>query len=101
MSNDSANTPQKHLKTCGVGTFGEGIGGRIADRLFKVTPGHDAEYALEQASVLMSCVYKITLEAGIERDDNLVWAAHYLSGMAKALVEDVAHGMMTGPVRRS
>jgi len=28
-----------------------------------------------------------------------VWAAHYLSGMAKALVEDVAHGMMTGPVR--
>ena len=25
--------------------------------------------------------------------------AHYLSGMAKVLVEDIAHGMMTGPVR--
>jgi hypothetical protein len=25
-----------------------------------------------------------------------VWAAHYLSGMAKALVEDVAHVMATG-----
>ena len=29
----------------------------------------------------------------------LVWGVHYLSGMAKALVEDVAHGMMTVPIR--
>ena len=89
----------KHLKTTGVGTFGEGIGGHGDDRLFRVTPGHDAEYALEQASVLMDCVYRMTLQSGVERDDILVWAAHYMSGMAKALVEDVAHGMMTGPVR--
>ncbi|HKS14022.1 MAG TPA: DUF3077 domain-containing protein [Pseudomonas sp.] len=89
----------KHLKTTGTGSFGEGVGGRVADRLFKVTPGHDAEYALEQATVLMDCVYKMTLQSGVERDDILVWVAHYLSGMAKALVEDVAHGMMSGPVR--
>ncbi|CAG8871325.1 hypothetical protein PS627_04394 [Pseudomonas fluorescens] len=88
-----------HYKTTGVGTFGEGIGGCISDRLFKVAPGHDAEYALEQASVLLDCVYRMTLQAGVERDDILVWGAHYLSGMAKALVEDVTHGMMTGPVR--
>ena len=71
----------------------------MEERLFKVTPGHDAEYALEQAGVLMNCVYKITLQAGIDQDATLVWAAHYLSGMAKALVEDVTHGMLTGPVR--
>ena len=99
MTTDSPNNKFKHYKTTGIGTFGEGIGGRPADRLFKVTPGHDAEFALGQASVLMDCVYKMTLEAGVERNDILVWGAHYLSGMAKALVEDVTHGMITGPVR--
>ncbi|WP_422418632.1 DUF3077 domain-containing protein [Pseudomonas sp. GZD-222] len=79
-----------------LGSFGEGIGGRIEDRLFRTTAGHDAQYALEQSSILMSCVYKITLQAGLDQDDTLAWVAHYLSGMAKALVEDVAHVMMTG-----
>ncbi|VVP75957.1 hypothetical protein PS910_01495 [Pseudomonas fluorescens] len=95
----SSNMKLKELKTPGIGTFGEGVGGKIADRLFKVQPGHDAEYALEQASVLLDCVYKMTLDAGIDGNGQMVWGAHYLSGMAKALVEDVAHGMMTGPVR--
>ena len=89
----------KVLKTTGVATFGEGVTGKHADRLFKVLPGHDAEYALEQASVLLNCVYRMTLEAGVEHNGDMVWGAHYLSGMAKALVEDVAHGMMSGPVR--
>ncbi|MEG0859615.1 MAG: DUF3077 domain-containing protein [Pseudomonas sp.] len=89
------------IKTCGLGSFGEGIGGRIEDRLFRITAGHDAQYALEQSSMLMSCVYKLTLQAGLDQDDTLAWAAHYLSGMAKALVEDVAHVMMTGPVNRT
>lgn len=95
----SNNVNFKELKTSGVGTFGEGVGGKIADRLFKVTPGHDADYALEQASVLLDCVYKMTLDAGVEGNGQMVWGVHYLSGMAKALVEDVAHGMMTEPVR--
>lgn len=95
----SSNMKLKDLKTSGVGTFGEGVGGKIADRLFKVTPGHDAEYALEQASVLLDCVYKMTLEAGVEGNGQYIWGVHYLSGIAKALIEDVAHGMMTGPVR--
>ncbi|CAG8871031.1 hypothetical protein PS627_04246 [Pseudomonas fluorescens] len=95
----SSNMKLKELKTTGIGTFGEGVGGKIADRLFKVQPGHDAEYALEQASVLLDCVYNMTLDAGVDGNGQMVWGAHYLSGMAKALVEDVAHGMMTGPVR--
>ena len=89
----------KELKTSGIGTFGEGAGGRIADRLFKVTPGHDAEYAMGQATALLDCVYKMTLEAGVEGNSQYVWGVHYLSGMAKALIEDVAHGIMKDPVR--
>ncbi|CAG8863560.1 hypothetical protein PS627_00498 [Pseudomonas fluorescens] len=49
--------------------------------------------------MLLNCVYQMTLEAGVEHNGDRVWGAHYLSGMAKALVEDVAHGMMSGPVR--
>ena len=95
----NSKTSLKDLKTSGIGTFGEGVGGTIADRLFKVTPGHDADYALEQATVLLDCVYMLTLDAGVDGNGRTVWAAHYLSGMAKALVEDVAHGMTKGPAR--
>ncbi|MGH8438741.1 MAG: DUF3077 domain-containing protein [Pseudomonas sp.] len=84
------------LKTSGIGSFGEGIGGRVDDRLFRTTAGHDVDYALEQSAVMMSCVHKLTLQAAVDQDYTLVWAAHYLSGMAKALVEDVAHGMTPG-----
>jgi hypothetical protein len=58
-----------------------------------VQAGHNADFALEQSALLLSCAYKLTLQAGIEPDGTLVWAAHYLSGMSKALVEDVAHAM--------
>ena len=99
MKSDASGKDTKQLKTCGIGSFGEGVGGYVDERLFKVVAGHDAEYALEQASMLLNCVYRITLQGGMERDTTLVWAAHHLSGMAKALVEDVTHGMLTGPVR--
>jgi hypothetical protein len=52
--------------------------------LFKVLPGHDAEYALEQAGVLLNCVSHMTLEAGVEHIGDMVWGAHCLSGMAKS-----------------
>lgn len=83
------------FKTLGVGTFGEGEGGPTAERLFRVQPGHNADFALEQSALLATCAYKLTLQAGIEPDGTLIWAAHYLSGMSKALVEDVAHAMLT------
>lgn len=86
---NAANT----YKTAGIAAFGEGESGHSTQRLFRVEPGHSAGFALEQSSLLMGCVHQLTLQAGIEHDPKLVWAAHYLSGMAKALVEDVAHGM--------
>lgn len=93
MENDSV------FVTLGVGTFGEGEGGPTAERLFRVQPGHNADYALEQSALLLSCACKLTLQAGIEPDGKLIWAAHYLTGMSKALVEDVAHAMLTEPRR--
>ncbi|MBV6289310.1 DUF3077 domain-containing protein [Pseudomonas aegrilactucae] len=95
MNKDSIAPATNTTKTIGVGTFGEGDTGSSAERLFRVQPGHSADFALEQAAMLMSCVYKLTLQAGIQQDGSLVWAAHYLSGMSKALVEDVAHAMLT------
>lgn len=62
--------------------------------LFKVCPGVSGEEALEQASVLMNCVNKLTQLAGVSEDYNaLVWAAHYLGEQAKALVDDVTTGI--------
>lgn len=81
------------VKTVGVGAFGEGEGGTAAPRLFRVEPGHSAKYVLEQVSLLMGCAQKLTLQAGVDQEGTPAWAAHYLVGMAKALVEDLAHGM--------
>ena len=78
----------------GTGTFGEGAEGNIFHRLFRVVPGHDLDYVWEQSARLMDCVYKLTHEASLERDDTLVLAAYYLSGMAKALAEDVVMARM-------
>lgn len=61
---------------------------------FRVCPGVSGEEALEQASVLMNCVNKLTQLAGVSDDNNaLVWAAHYLGEQAKALVDDVTLGI--------
>lgn len=82
------------LKTLGVGTFAEGEGGVGAGRLFRVEPGHGAGFVLEQVSSMMGCAHHLTLHAGLEQDARSAWAAHYLLGMAKALVEDVAYAMV-------
>lgn len=83
------------LKTAGIGSFGEGKSGISTDRLFRVESGHSADYALEQAAILMNCVSKLTHHAMLEHDESMVCAAHYLSGMAKALIEDISHEMMS------
>ncbi|CAK9887521.1 MULTISPECIES: DUF3077 domain-containing protein [Pseudomonas] len=86
MNDDHASV----LKTIGVGTFGEGPSGKTTERLFRVEPGHSADFVLEQAALLMGCVSKLTHQAMIEEDEAMACAAHFLSGMAKALVEDLA-----------
>ncbi|WP_442112129.1 DUF3077 domain-containing protein [Pseudomonas sp. NUPR-001] len=81
------------LKTVGVGSFGDGEGGAGAGRLFRVEPGHSAAFVLEQATLLMGCAQQLTLDASIEQEGASSWAAHFLIGMAKALVEDLAHSL--------
>ncbi|VVP67794.1 hypothetical protein PS910_00258 [Pseudomonas fluorescens] len=76
-------------RTAGKVTFCKGEG---AQRLFRVEPGIASDYALEQASMLMGCVRELTFIGVMDNESNSMWAAHYLSSMAKALVDDVEIG---------
>jgi len=96
MNEDLIESRTSNFKTLGVGVFGEGASGNAAEQLFRVEPGHSAEFVLEQATLLMSCVNKLTQHMLFEQDESMICAAHYLSGMAKALVQDLAHGMLPG-----
>ncbi|MDZ3993529.1 DUF3077 domain-containing protein [Pseudomonas sp. Teo4] len=62
--------------------------------LFRIEPDIPCEYAREQASELMGYVRDMTLAGVMERDEKLIWASHYLSAMAKALLDDAELGMM-------
>jgi len=65
--------------------------------LFRIEPGIPCQAAREQASELMGYVRDMTLTGVMEGDEKLIWAAHYLSAMAKALLEDAELGMTTKP----
>ncbi len=86
------------LATTGVGHFGEAAEEGGQDPLFRVVAGHSMDHAVEQATVLMCAVHKISDLAMAETDHlpTLLTAVHYLSGMAKALAQDVNHGLMVG-----
>ncbi|MFQ6573272.1 DUF3077 domain-containing protein [Pseudomonas sp. UM16] len=62
-------------------------------QLFRINPGIPAEHALEQASLLMACVNRLTAMGATDEDQSLVWAAHLLGEMAKAIVDDVSLGL--------
>jgi len=80
------------VTTAGKATFSKY--NSLNQPLFQVCPGVSGEEALEQASVLMNCVNKLTQLAGVSDDNNaLAWAAHYLGEQAKALVDDVTSGL--------
>ncbi|HKS13549.1 MAG TPA: DUF3077 domain-containing protein [Pseudomonas sp.] len=76
----------KKKVTPGLAKFAEGEG---TPDLFQVAQGVSLDYALEQASVMMGCVHRLSFVGVMDKDDTLVWAAHLLSGMGRALVEDV------------
>ncbi len=61
--------------------------------LFCIAPGIPCHYAREQASELMGYVRDLTLAGVMEDNPNLVWASHYLSALAKALLDDAELGM--------
>ncbi|VVQ02116.1 hypothetical protein PS910_03910 [Pseudomonas fluorescens] len=91
MSKDSKIEHINDIKTPGIASCGEGEGSPT--RLFRVMTGVPIDYALEQASVLMNCVHRMTFVGVMEKDDTLVWAAHVLAGQSRALIEDVRLGI--------
>lgn len=62
--------------------------------LFCIEPGIPCQEAREQASELMGYVRDMTLTGLMDDNSTLLWAAHYLSALAKALMDDAELGMM-------
>ncbi|MGE6823856.1 DUF3077 domain-containing protein [Pseudomonas soli] len=98
MEKELQTLPIRKLTTAAVGHFGEAGEEGGQDPLFRVVAGHSMDHAVEQATVLMCAVHKISDLAMTEADHlpTLLTAVHFLSGMAKALAQDVNHGLMVG-----
>ncbi|MFJ4056208.1 MULTISPECIES: DUF3077 domain-containing protein [unclassified Pseudomonas] len=62
--------------------------------LFRVEAGIPCQAAREQASELMGYVRELTIIGVLDEKPMMVWAAHYLSALAKALMDDAELGMM-------
>ena len=61
--------------------------------LFRITPGIPCDYALEQAAAILGCVHKLIHTGVMDEDNDVVMAAYYLSGLAKAIINDVELGV--------
>ncbi|BBH45301.1 DUF3077 domain-containing protein [Pseudomonas sp. KU43P] len=62
--------------------------------LFRIEPGIPCQDAREQASELMGYVRDMTIAGLMDDNPQLIWASHYLSALAKALIDDAELGMM-------
>jgi hypothetical protein len=62
--------------------------------LFRINPGVPCDYALEQVSTLLGCVHKLIEAGAVDNDGEMIWSAYYLSGFAKAIIQDVEVGRM-------
>jgi len=62
--------------------------------LFRIEPGIPCQDAREQASELMGYVRDMTFAGLMDDNPQLIWASHYLSALAKALMDDAELGMM-------
>ena len=63
-------------------------------RLFSVNAGVSAEEALQHASLLLNCVNTLSFLGSVDDgNDAMRWASHYLSEMAKAIIDDVTLGL--------
>jgi len=81
----------KNCTTVGKTQFFQGEG--MTQPLFCIAPGIPCQSAREQASELMGYVRDMTLTGLMDGDQKLIWASHYLSGLAKALLDDAELGM--------
>ncbi|EST17774.1 hypothetical protein EDP1_496 [Pseudomonas putida S610] len=62
--------------------------------LFCIAPGIPCQNAREQASELMGYARDLTIDGLMDNKPQLLWASHYLSALAKALLDDAELGMM-------
>lgn len=68
--------------------------------LFHVSRGVPLADALAQASNLLYLAKELTMDAAYAKDtDRHAWAAHYLTSMSKAVVDDVMKVLERGPDR--
>jgi hypothetical protein len=66
---------------------------------FRVNPDIPIESALEHASSLLACIHELSLDAALgDAGKQNAWAVHYLSDMAKAIVDDALSGSATKPL---
>lgn len=80
------------IQTVGGATFGKC--NTQNQRLFSVNAGISGEEALQHTSLLLNCVNTLTfLGAMDDGNEAMRWASHYLSEMAKALIDDVTMGL--------
>ncbi|MFT0519963.1 DUF3077 domain-containing protein [Pseudomonas faucium] len=77
--------------TVGKTTFFQGA--NQTHPLFRIEPGIPCRNAREQASELMGYVRDMTLAGLMDDNPQLIWASHYLSALAKALMDDAELGM--------
>ncbi|NIE73925.1 DUF3077 domain-containing protein [Pantoea sp. Ap-967] len=85
MSTD--NTP------CTVGKTKFYQGENRTHPLFSIEPGIPCQHAREQASELLGYAQELTASGLMDDNPRLVWAAYYLGGLAKALMDDAEAGM--------
>jgi hypothetical protein len=95
MPTDNTPEPATVGKTC----FYQGE--NHTHPLFRIEPGIPCQDAREQASELMGYVRDLIITGLMDGDQKLIWASHYLSAMAKALLDDAELGMMKKYVRGS
>jgi hypothetical protein len=84
---NNADPPQlSNLKTAGLTLFLY----RADQPLFQVSAGVPIREALAQASDLLSLAKAFAEDAAYSKDtDRHAWAAHYLTAMGKAVIDDV------------
>jgi hypothetical protein len=86
-------SPQVNVTTQGATTFAQC--GHPNQTLFRLSAGIPVSDALEYASDLLSCANRMTLLATHgDNTEQCAMAAHYLSEMGKAVIDDVTTALL-------
>ncbi|MGN8249975.1 DUF3077 domain-containing protein [Pseudomonas sp. SMV7] len=78
-------TTEDNQFTVDKNTFYQGENGTRP--LFRNEPGIPCRNAREQSSELMGYIRELTITGLMDEKPMMIWAAHYLSAMAKALMD--------------